>query len=702
MGVPVQVGGTINLNVGWFPPAGGQYFPHIVGTASGHIFAAWQSVNGYEGGFFGSYGLISTFAAPSGGTQSIDVASLGGGRVGVAWIDQAGDVNLQTLAVSGMRSAVITQATAGQQDSVAIASSRGYVVVVNSSPGAGEGDIYRSAYDSFGNLRFSPDEVTGGVRVAGVQDNPDIAVLANGLQIAVWIDRSDNTIRGSRLDEGARFGEALLLANSVPAASGQDHEVSVTGLASGGFAIAYRAGSGVDGVLQYRIFDQVGQPVTGLLTPAQLGGSDFSPQILGLPDGRFVIVTASNDNIVGQMFNADGTANSNAFTIESNGYVQNQPFLAMLADGRFAVSYSSNGVADGNARDLVMKIFDPRERGIELAGTSDNDDYVGSTFVDTIITGDGDDTVSGGGGADLLKGDAGSDTLRGDAGADRLYGGTGNDALFGGSDNDQLYGGWGADALNGGDGTIDYARYDDAAYGDIRVSLASAAVGTGAAKGDTFTGIEGIITYYGNDYVYGDGGNNYIYTQDGNDNLFGSNGADYLDGGNGLDYARFDDAGYGGLTADLANIVAGTGAAAGDTYVNIEGLILTKNSDYGYGTAGDNYLYGLGGNDTLDGRGGSDYLDGGIGNDSLTGGAGNDIYRYGGAGYGRDTIYGFEGGTGAGDRINLQGAGFANYSAAMASAIQVGNNVEIRINPDDVIVITNFLKGNLAADDFIF
>ena len=203
--------------------------------------------------------------------------------------------------------------------------------------------------------------------------------------------------------------------------------------------------------------------------------------------------------------------------------------------------------------------------------------------------------------------------------------------------------------------------------------------------------IEGLVMGAGNDWAYGDNGSNYIYGQGGNDNLFGSNGADYIDGGAGFDYARFDDASYAGLTADLANIVAGTGAAAGDTYANVEGLILTNNADFGYGNSASNYLYGRGGNDFLDGRGGDDFL---------FGGTGNDTFRFA-TGYGRDSVLDFEGGTGTTDRIDLTGLGFSSFSQVLALTTQVGLNLELRLSGTDLLVIQNFQLGNFAADDVL-
>lgn len=372
-----------------------------------------------------------------------------------------------------------------------------------------------------------------------------------------------------------------------------------------------------------------------------------------------------------------------------------------------------------------------------LNGNDGNDTLVGGGGNDALDGGDGDDMLFGGLGADKLIGGAGLDYGRYDdanygdirvslnsaanaslgtnaaagdsfsgveglilgSGNDWIYGDGGANYLYGQGGNDNIFGSLGADYIDGGAG-FDYARYDDANYGDIRVALNSAAnasLGTGAAAGDRFSGIEGLILGNGNDWIYGDSGANYLYGQGGNDNIFGSLGADYIDGGTGFDYARYDDAGYAGLTADLVGANTNTGAAAGDRFVNIEGLILTGNNDYGFGTDGANYLYGLGGNDVLNGRAGADFLDGGIGNDTLTGGPGNDTYRFT-TGYGRDTVTDFAGGTGLGDVIDLRGAGFASFSSVLAASVQVGANLEVR-RGTDVLVLQGFSRANFASDD---
>ena len=96
-------------------------------------------------------------------------------------------------------------------------------------------------------------------------------------------------------------------------------------------------------------------------------------------------------------------------------------------------------------------------------------------------------------------------------------------------------------------------------------------------------------------------------------------------------FASYDTA-SSGVTADLANPAANTGAAAGANYAGINGLIGSAFGDTLLGDAGDNTLMGQGGDDLLFGRAGADILSGGDGNDSLYGGLGADMLD-GGAGF---------------------------------------------------------------------
>jgi VCBS repeat-containing protein len=240
--------------------------------------------------------------------------------------------------------------------------------------------------------------------------------------------------------------------------------------------------------------------------------------------------------------------------------------------------------------------------------------------------------------ANTITGTAFGDRITGLAGVDNLFGGGGADIVDGGDGGDQLWGGLGADQHIGGDDAgVDYARYDDANYGNLTIRLDAPSFNVGAAAvGDTYTGIEGLVGGVGNDTVVGNASANFLFGGGGVDNIFGQAGADYLNGGAGgdqlwggagadihiggddagVDYARYDDANYGNLTLRLDAPLLNAGAVAvGDTYTGIEGLVGGLGNDVVVGNTSNNYLFGGGGNDYIDARAGNDYLNGGAGAD---------------------------------------------------------------------------------------
>ena len=285
-------------------------------------------------------------------------------------------------------------------------------------------------------------------------------------------------------------------------------------------------------------------------------------------------------------------------------------------------------------RDVASYIDSTAGLRVDLTNTATNTGFAaGDTFI-------GIEDLSGSVHNDSLFGDTGGNVLHGELGNDLLYGGGGSDALHGDVGSDNLWGGAGADAHFGGNGVgIDYARYDDANYGNLTIRLDGGANVGAAAVGDTYSGIEGLVGGAGNDMIFGNGLNNalfgqgandFVYGGGGNDNLNGGAGSDNLWGGAGadahfggtdagIDYARYDDANHGNLTIRLdggANVGA---AAVGDTYSGIEGLV---------GGAGNDVVIGNGLNNFLFGSGGVDFLNGQLGNDFLNGGAAADRFVF--------------------------------------------------------------------------
>lgn len=329
---------------------------------------------------------------------------------------------------------------------------------------------------------------------------------------------------------------------------------------------------------------------------------------------------------------------------------------------------------------------------------------VGSAFNDLLAGWTANDILYGGGGADQVYGGAGNDTLLGEAG---------NDLLDGGANDDLLNPGTGIDSINGGTG-FDIVTYADSLSGGVLVDLTNAALNTGEAAGDTITAIEGVIGTAFNDSLRGDtlantlfggGGNDLLAGRDGNDILAGGAGADINDGGIGFDYASYSDS-AAGMIVDLALVAQNTGDAAGDSYIQIEGLIGSGYNDSLRGDAQANWIYGGGGIDYIYGRDGDDVLLGEADNDTIQGNAGND-QLFGGEG--DDRLYG---GIGADVLNGGNGMDLARYDDATARVTadlatpgantgDAGGDIFVSIEGFVGTSFNDDLRGN-SAGNFIF
>ncbi len=318
-------------------------------------------------------------------------------------------------------------------------------------------------------------------------------------------------------------------------------------------------------------------------------------------------------------------------------------------------------------------------------GGAGADSIIGYAGADTLRGEGGNDTLEGGSGGDSLdggsgidyasyagagagvaaslastagnSGDAAGDSYSGIEGllgsgfADFLAGDGGANWIAGAGGDDTLVGGAGSDTLVGGAG-LDWADYSGATSG-ATVSLSSAAQNAGYATGDDLREIEGILGSAFNDtligaaageYLIGGSGRDMLRGEDGidtleggdgDDTLVGGLGSDVLRGGAGVDWASYEFA--AAIRIDLATPGMSNGEAAGDTYLDIEGIIGSNFGDTltGDGAAnrlaggsGNDVVLGGGGNDSLWGDAGNDTLEGGLGADALTGGAGTDIASY--------------------------------------------------------------------------
>ena len=141
---------------------------------------------------------------------------------------------------------------------------------------------------------------------------------------------------------------------------------------------------------------------------------------------------------------------------------------------------------------------------------------------------------------------------------------------------------------------------------------------------------------------------------------------------------------------------------------NVENLVLVEGAGAinGTGTAGDNTISGNSdaniidggaGNDMLSGNGGADIMIGGAGDDVLTGGLGDDVFAFAPGYFGHDTIADFS----AGDQIVFDHTLFASFADVQAHMMQVGNDVAITFDADDVLTLQNVSVAQLSQHDFL-
>ncbi|OHE05749.1 MAG: hypothetical protein A3K14_07295, partial [Sulfurimonas sp. RIFCSPLOWO2_12_FULL_36_74] len=263
---------------------------------------------------------------------------------------------------------------------------------------------------------------------------------------------------------------------------------------------------------------------------------------------------------------------------------------------------------------------------------NDNDTVSGTSYGETIESGDGDDTISAGAGNDRIYDEAGDDIIDMGSGDDFIELGAGSDYITDTSGNDvyRFSRGSGKDIVN------DTSGSDTIVFGE------------GITQEDI------VINQYGSTLVIGlKEDYKTFYSLD--DKLTIKN---WFTSTNRIETFKFFD----NSVLNVDDIVSSIGTEKDDI---ISGL-----------DSRNDVINGLEGNDTINADEGNDTLSGGTGNDALNGGNGDDIYIFE-KGYGHDTVVD----TAGVDRLKL-GDGIMIDDVLME---QVGNDLVVAIKEEDVI-----------------
>ena len=439
---------------------------------------------------------------------------------------------------------------------------------------------------------FSPADPPGFPDLDRFHD-PKAITLAGGTVItAYWREANASNLGGVHVDISTESGTVRMGSS---AGTGPDLAELTNGNIVVVWADTINSSDGNEDI-RGQIISADGDKIGGEFSVTNQSGSQWTPAVAALADGRFFVVwedlTGDGDGsaIKGQVFTASGIPSGEAFTINtSTADDQTDPTVTALANGDALVTWTDH---DGATSDIYSQVINLQS-------------YVGDGSAETVHGGSLGDHLDGGAGADVLYGNGGNDVFANvtldDLDDDILDGGSGTDTL---DLDDYVLQYFGPPVLLGANGTLTSIEVINlhgptAGVGINNVELAIPLANS--SSDDTVT-VNGALAQ---DFIYGDRINNadislHLNGGGGHDVLYGGAGGDTLDGG------------------DDADTLEGNG---GEDWLEGGGA-----SDTLRGGADGDTLRGGDGDDTLEGDGGDDELDGGDDADSMSGGTGNDIY----------------------------------------------------------------------------
>jgi Ca2+-binding RTX toxin-like protein len=501
-------------------------------------------------------------------------------------------------------------------------------------------DVMFRRFDANGNALDVEDIVVSAGGGADDEDDSAVAVLSNGNVVVVNEDNDGGTEDDVEFHVFDPSGAGVNTQNIVTQAEGQatDNQTdpAVAALSGGGFVVVYTdefAGSGTNTNAEFVIYNNDGSVRAG----ATIAGGNTTglavsqPAVVGLTGGNFVVtwtedVGGGDTNVKFRVYNSAGGSVSTEFTANADPDDQDNPVLAALPNGGFALAYVDQFGGSASDTEIEVKCFDASGNQVGNTGIIDfGSDVVSSPDIAVIsskyllvsYTSDrnGDNDVLG-----------------------QVFDFSGNkigeEFNLEVTSSDQT-----ASSLAGlGGGRFFAAWQDDDTVGDLSGYHVSA------------QGTEFVRTTIGdgtNETLTGDDLRDIMDGGGGNDTLNGGAGSDTMSGGTGNDIyivaaagdSTIENAGQGTdtvrsyinwtlssnverLELQGAGNLNGTGNSLNNTLVGNSGHNSLNGGD------GNDYITAGGGNDTLNGGGNNDRLIGGAGSDILNGGAGNDVFQF--------------------------------------------------------------------------
>ena len=323
-----------------------QEFPTITGLANGGFVVTWQTWDS---------GLDS------------DGTAIKAQMFSASGVKQGGEFLVNTAAVGYQELPAITGLANG-----------GFVVTWQTWDSAqdGSGTAIKAQLFSAAGVKQG-GEVLVNTAVANNQLWPKTTAIANGGFVVTWQtsdpaqDGSGNAIKAQAFTAaGVKLGAEFLINT---AASGYQYTPTITGLANGGFVVAWDTADttqdGSGSAIKAQVFTAAGVKQGGeFLVNTAKTGDQYLPAVTSLATGGFVVTWITDSSsltthgyaIEGQVFTAAGVKQGGEFligTAESDYLVP--PTLTGLPNGGFVVTwYWSDPTLDGSGTAIKAQVFD--------------------------------------------------------------------------------------------------------------------------------------------------------------------------------------------------------------------------------------------------------------------------------------------------------------------------------------------------------
>lgn len=256
------------------------------------------------------------------------------------------------------------------------------------------GGIYVRLFDSAGNpLPNAPaGEIQVNTTTTNEQRLASVAMADNGDFVVVWRSFQDDNNSPLGVADGwgiyaqrfNRLGQPQSGEIQVASTTFSEDQPSVAMDADGDFVITWTGGSGND--IYAARFDKAFQSstaVTSTVVNTETTGNQQLSTVAMAQDGSYVVVWTSNaqdgsgDGIYGQRFNASGAPDGTEFRInvETNSNQRN-PSVSMDRDGNFVVAWASED-QDTSQNGIYYRRFDRTGQALDATDQRANDTIIG-------------------------------------------------------------------------------------------------------------------------------------------------------------------------------------------------------------------------------------------------------------------------------------------------------------------------------------